>query len=257
MRTLYAIGDIHGQLGALDHALSLIAQDGGANASIIFLGDYVDRGADSRAVIDLLIDGFATRNWRGVRGNHDRMFTRFVRDAVTMDPRIKSNLTWLHPRLGGTTTLASYFDVPDHPALEDFGRDPSLKGPTEALAKQARAIIPDDHLAFLDGLPLMIEEPGLIFVHAGINPRLPLGLQDEDDLIWIRDGWLDYTGPLRTLVVHGHTALDRPQHHGNRVNLDGGAGYGRPLVPVAIETDGTVHRFFTLSASGRSPLNPV
>lgn len=257
MQTIYAVGDIHGYLGQMHRALDLIDRDGGSDAPVVFLGDYVDRGPNSRGVVETLMQGMADgRPWRALRGNHDRMFSRFVRGGVTADPMIKSGKTWLHDRLGGQTTLASYFDYTPHPEIDAFGVDPVLATATQALQEQAAMAVPEEHLVFLEGLPLTIEEPGLLFVHAGINPKVPFGMQDEEDLLWIRDGWLTYTGLLRALVVHGHTALEYPQHHGNRVNLDGGAGYGRPLVPVAIETDGQSHRLYSLDEAGRKPLLP-
>ena len=257
MRTIYAVGDSHGFIDQIDRALALIEADGGPEARIVFLGDYVDRGPDSRAVIDRLMAGLRDgRDWHPIRGNHDRMFTRFVRGGVTMDPWMTSGMTWLHDRLGGQTTLGSYFEVPDHPEIDLFGKHAVFADQTAELAKMARRHVPETHLAFLENLPLVHEEPGLFFVHAGVNPKRPLGMQDEDDLLWIRDGWLDHRGALPSLVIHGHTALDTPQHHGNRVNLDGGAGYGRPLVPVAIETDVTHHSVFALSETGRKLLAP-
>ena len=106
---IYAIGDIHGQLGQLDEALRLIEQDGGRKAKVVFLGDYTDRGPDSRGVIERLIEGVKSgRDWTVLRGNHDRMFARFVRYGSATDTRVSSGNTWLHPTLGGTTTLASY-----------------------------------------------------------------------------------------------------------------------------------------------------
>ena len=72
---LYAIGDVHGQLAQLETALSLIEKDGGAKAKTVFVGDLVDRGQDSRRVIELIMDGVAAgRNWTVLKGNHDRMF---------------------------------------------------------------------------------------------------------------------------------------------------------------------------------------
>ena len=109
MNPIYAIGDIHGQKEMLDHALALITADGGDDAQIVFLGDYTDRGPDSRAVVETLIAGRdAGRNWRFIKGNHDRFLTRFVREGREHDPRVKSGISWLNPRLGGSTTLASY-----------------------------------------------------------------------------------------------------------------------------------------------------
>jgi len=258
---LYVIADIHGFHGALDRALALIAADGGSDAPVIFLGDYVDRGPDSGRVIDRIMGGMlAGRNWRALRGNHDRMFHRFVTQGIQNDPAIKSGKGWLHPALGGPATLASYMpnlvlDHPDWPGLAAFkaegldGADPEL---IAALVRTARAIVPRSHLDWVASRPLWIEEAGHVFVHAGIRPGVPMAEQDEDDLIWIRDGWVDSTADHGFMVVHGHTALDHPRHEGNRINLDGGAGYGRPLVPAVFDGTG----WHTLTDAGRVPLTP-
>ena len=245
MTPLYAIGDIHGQKAMLDQALDLIHADGGPDAAIVFLGDYTDRGPDSRAVIDTLIDGAAKgRDWRFVKGNHDRMFTRFVRQGRQHDPRIKSGLGWLNPRLGGPATLASYglhgtpvLDRSPKDGLEHLTVFEGDGGAVDAAGLQAQAAqaVPEAHLSFLENLPLWVRTEHHLFVHAGLRLDRPLEDQDTDDLLWIRDGFLDDPTDYGPLIVHGHTALDMPQHHGNRVNLDGGAGYGRPLVPAVFE----------------------
>ncbi|MEL6610238.1 MAG: metallophosphoesterase [Pseudomonadota bacterium] len=262
MPSLYVIGDIHGQKAQLDRALGLIEADGGPDARIIFVGDYTDRGPDSRGVLDTLIEGHrAGRNWTLIRGNHDRMFTRFVIRGEVFDPKIKSMKTWLHFRLGGNTTLASYFDLEQFcadnghtvDALDAIGHDLTLDPLHKALQAAAQDAVPRAHMDFLTGLPLTHTEDGFFFVHAGINPKLPLRLQDEEDLIWIRDGWLDHRGPLPMMVVHGHTARDFPEHAGNRINADGGAAYGNDLVPVVLDGD----RVFTLGDQGRTPLTPA
>ena len=105
----YAIGDIHGQIHELDRALALITADGGLDANIVFLGDYTDRGPDSRAVFETLIEGKdAGRNWTFLKGNHDRMFEWFMDEPLRHDPYLNVELYWLHKRLGGDTTLESY-----------------------------------------------------------------------------------------------------------------------------------------------------
>lgn len=239
---LYVIGDTHGQTAFLDQALDWIHTDGGDNARIIFLGDFEDRGPDSRGVIERVMTGMAQgRPWRAVMGNHDRMFTRFLDDGTLTDSRVKTKgLDWLNPRLGGSATLASY------------GVENAASRPGDEVLAEARAAVPAAHRSFLAGLPLYIEEGPFLFVHAGILPGVPLSGQTEDDLVWIRDPFLMYSAPHPWLVVHGHTALDMPFHHGNRVNLDGGAGYGRPIYPAVFE-DGQV---WLLDEAGRLPLVP-
>ncbi len=238
---IYAIGDIHGQLDQLEHALALIGADGGPNAEIVFLGDLVDRGPDSRAVIERLMDGQAAgRNWHVLKGNHDRMFQLFARSGDQYDARILSGLGWLHPRLGGLATLASY------------GIADAAMIPVEDAWAHARTVIPEAHLDFIDAMPLYLERGRLLFVHAGIRPGVALGDQIEDDLVWIRAPFLDHAGDHPWLVVHGHTALEQPHHFGNRIDLDGGAGYGRPIHPAVFE--GT--NCWLLTDAGRHALRP-
>ncbi len=242
MEPIYAIGDIHGQKEMLDHALALIAADGGDDAKIVFLGDYTDRGPDSRAVIDTLIAGRdASRNWSFIKGNHDRLFSNFVQYGTEHDARVKSGISRLNPRLGGSATLASYgLEGVTHFAskrvnglevLEQFEGPNGWLDPA-ALQQEALRAVPVAHHDFLDALPLWHETDELLFVHAGLRPGLPVDQQDPEDLIWIRDGFLESDHDFGKLVVHGHTALDYPQHFGNRVDLDGGAGYHRPLIPA-------------------------
>ena len=245
MEKIYAIGDIHGQHDMMLDALTRIEADGGATAKVIFLGDLVDRGPDSRAVIDTLIAGRAQgRDWTALRGNHDRMFLNFLEEGALVDPRIRSREVresgrgWLHPVMGGSDTLASY------------GIDPALPAP--ALMEATRTAVPPAHYDFLRACPLYHIEGDLLFVHAGIDPALPLDWQDEDRLIWIRDPFLEYSEPFEWLVVHGHSAIEVPRHYGNRVNLDSGAGFGRPLT-AAVFDEG---RVFVLGPRGRIPLEP-
>lgn len=238
---LYAVGDIHGHKAEMDKVLEWIASDGGPEAEIVFLGDFVDRGPDSRAVIQTLIDATAAgKPWHVLRGNHDRMFCRFVDEGILHDARILSGKGYLHPALGGIETLKSY----GVDAIE--GDDPF------ELLDVAQQLVPVEHTKFLASRDLTFERDGKLFVHAGIMPGRPLEDQTEDDLVWIRGPFLEYTDPHPWLVVHGHTALDAPQHFGNRVDLDGGAGYGRPLHAAVFEGDG----IWTLSDDGRIPLLP-
>lgn len=242
---IYAIGDIHGQLDMLRGAHDLIAVDraitGDPDAQVVHLGDLVDRGPDSRTVIDVLMNGQAKgAPWLVIKGNHDRLFSRFIDNPEFHDPAILSGLHWLHPRLGGSTTLASYgvADAADRPLAE--------------VHKEALQLVPAEHLAYIDALPLQHLVADLWFVHAGIRPGLAARDQAENDLLWIRDGFLEDPRSHGPLVVHGHTALDDPQHYGNRVNIDSGAGYGRPITVVVIEG----RSVWRLTPQGRAPLRP-
>ena len=240
-RPIYVVGDVHGRLAFLEQALAWIEADGGADARIVFLGDLVDRGAEPGEVIDLLMEAQANgRPWQVIKGNHDRMFTRFMREGIVDDDRVKSGVDWLHRRLGGAETLAAYG------VTNIAGR--SLKD----VQADALVNVPEAHIAYLENLPLYVEEAGLLCVHAGIRPGVLLDQQIEDDLIWIREEFLNDTRTYPWLIVHGHTAIDMPFHYGNRVNLDGGAGYGRPIYPAVFEGSDC----WLLDEKGRLPLVP-
>lgn len=215
MTPIYAIGDIHGQRGMLDRALALIAADADAGAPVVFLGDYVDRGADSAGVLECLIAGQAAgQPWIPLMGNHDRYMRNFLNGS---GPQYPESLSWLDPRIGGRSTLKSY------------GVDVAPNRPEADIRTDALTAVPASHRAFLDRLDVMHQTPEHIFVHAGIKPGVPIDEQAEADLLWIRDRFLMDPRDHGRLVVHGHTALEGPVHYGNRLNLDGGAGYGRPL----------------------------
>jgi len=236
---VYAIGDIHGQIGMLQAAHERIAADrrrtGDMDAPVVHLGDLTDRGPDSKGVIQCLIDGVARdENWLTVKGNHDRMFAGFLDDPEYHDPCLKPEFEWLHPRLGGIETLESYGVTPDIPHAEIM-----------------RAV-PEAHRQFLKDMPLIHRFGDVAFVHAGIMPGVPLSEQTEDDLLWIRGPFHMETLPFEALIVHGHTPVDTPTHYGNRINLDTGAGYGNPLTVAVFEgTD-----CWILDGNGRTPLTP-
>ncbi|SMP06909.1 metallophosphoesterase [Shimia sagamensis] len=238
---IYAIGDIHGYLDKLEEVMDQIVADGGPDAEVVFLGDLVDRGPDSKGVIDFVLNGLKQgRNWTVLNGNHDRMFRYFMEPSPRVDMRLRPDLYWLHERLGGRETLASY-------GLH-FGAEARLS----EIHAAARATVPAEHVAFLTKLPYTEQSKGLLFVHAGIVPEVPLADQSNDDLCWIRDDFLSYLQPHPWLVVHGHTPVEHASHHGNRVNLDTGAGYGRP-VSAAVFEDG---RVWSLQPEGRQELLP-
>ncbi len=238
---VYAIGDIHGQLSELHRVLDLIEKDGGRDAKVIFLGDYTDRGPDSRAVLELLIAGQSEkRNWTFIKGNHDRMFCWFMQDPPKHEDYLPVELDWLHPRLGGDTTLASYG--------VKFSRITRLT----KVHSSARSAVPKNHIEFLENLPLTFETDALFFAHAGIRPGVPLEEQTEHDLLWIRDEFHLDPSAHPKLIVHGHTPVETATHYGNRINLDSGAGYGRPLTAAVFEET----TCWTLHANGRQLLQP-
>ena len=238
---LYAIGDIHGQLAELYRVLNLIEADGGKDAQIVFLGDYTDRGPDSCGVIDVLIEGQAQgRNWTFLKGNHDRMFEWFMQTPSRNDPYMMVELYWLHQRLGGDTTMKSY------------GVDASGRRRKKDVQADAVAAIPKGHLDFLAGLKLSHQYGDLFFAHAGIRPGVTLKQQTEEDLLWIRQEFHNHTAPHPKLIIHGHTPIDQATHHGNRINLDTGAGYGKPLTAAVFEGD----RTWVLTDQGRVSLQP-
>jgi serine/threonine protein phosphatase 1 len=240
----YAIGDIHGHLALLHQAHDLIAADQARHgaAPVVHIGDLVDRGPDSRGVIDFLRKGIAAgEDWQVLKGNHDRMFAGFMADRLWQDPGLRSDLSWLHPKLGGGATLASY------------GVANAADRPVVGVHAEALAAVPAEHVAFLNGLPTHLRREDCFFAHAGIRPGVALDRQAEDDLLWIRRLFLDEPGDHGALVVHGHTALDQATHYGNRLNIDSGAAYGGPLTAVVIEGRDAFH----LTPRGRVALVPA
>lgn len=237
---LYVIGDVHGHLDQLKAAHERIFRDGGQNALIAHVGDLIDRGPDSRGVVDYLMTGQVQgRPWIVTRGNHDRFLPHYLAQPDWVDPGLSSALHWtLHSGLGAPETLRSY------------GVDTTL--PPERMLAEARQAVPLSHRMFLASLPLYFLHPLALVVHAGIRPGVDLLDQTENDLVWIRQGFLDSSQDHGPLIVHGHTAIQTATHYGNRLNVDGGAAYGRPLCAVVIEKD-AMH---LLTDDGRLPLKP-
>jgi serine/threonine protein phosphatase 1 len=240
----YAIGDIHGHLELLHRAHALIDADKRAvrdpDAPVVHLGDLVDRGPDCAGVVRYLrqgVDGGAP--WVVLLGNHDRLMHRFVMAPDWHDPALRAGMNWLHDLIGGRATLASY----------GVTRIESL---TQAQAA-ARDHIDVEDLNFIAARPCHFSCGQVVFVHAGIRPGIPLEDQTEQDLVWIRDPFLHDTRDHGPLVVHGHTALTRPMHYRNRLNIDSGAAYGGPLTAIVIEGRDT----FALTDQGRVPLVPL
>ncbi len=241
--SVYAIGDIHGHIDKLEPVLDLIEADrasyGIPNAPVVQVGDLVDRGPESCAVIERLCDLRDTDPRLTVLlGNHDALFLGFLTSGAERDGRLRAGLTWLSPNMGGQTTLASY------------GINTKQLMP-EILA-EARARVPAHHRDFLRSLKLSAQVDDALFVHAGIRPGIPINMQDPEDLYWIRQEFLTDASDHGALVVHGHTPVKRVEHHGNRLAIDTGAAFGGPLSAVVIEE----RRVFLLTANGRQEVTP-
>lgn len=237
----YAIGDIHGQIDLLRGAHALIAQDMADHgpAPVVHVGDLVDRGPDSAGVIELLRTGIAEgQDWIVLKGNHDRMFAGFLDDPTWRDPGLKAEHSYLHPKIGGAGTLVSY------------GVANPADRPVAKVHADAVAAVPQAHRDFIHARPVSFRRGECFFCHAGVRDTQPLSAQSEQDLCWIRKGFLEVEGSFGPLIVHGHTAIDRATHYGNRVNLDSSAAYGGPLSAVAI----VGREVFLLTPEGRRPL---
>lgn len=242
---IYAIGDIHGYLGELERAHRLIATDraqvGDARAQVVHVGDLCDRGPDTKGVIDFLIEGQKRAEpWITLKGNHDRVMQYFLGKQPRLDPYMLVGWTWFSEGVGGVETLASY------------GIEIARKERLFELHARAREAVPKAHRAFLKGLRTSYETDAHIFAHAGIRPGVPMARQTETDLLWIRREFHDDPRDHGKLVVHGHTTVKAVTHYGNRLNIDTGAGYGRPISAVVIEG----RKVWRLTEQGRVRVKP-
>jgi serine/threonine protein phosphatase 1 len=217
---LYAIGDVHGCLDALIELHRAIAADLSARPAadwrIIHLGDYVDRGADSRGVIDFLLTRTAEEpSILCLRGNHDEMFAC----ALGGEPRAVE--LWLIN--GGGETLESY-GVPLTRFLDD----------TRA-GQGACDAVPKPHRDFLGGLATSARFGDYYFVHAGIDPSRALDAQLPGDQLWIREPFLTSSDAFEAVIVHGHTPVRRVAVRPNRIGIDTGAVFGGALTCLVLE----------------------
>jgi serine/threonine protein phosphatase 1 len=225
---VYAIGDIHGRRDLLDELHGSIIADArhtkARQKAVVYIGDYVDRGDDSRGVIERLqatpLAGFHNVH---IIGNHEDILLRFLEDP-TVAPLWLAN--------GGDATLYSYgVDWRQHVQDDDF----------EPLRLAFRAAIPSSHLRFLRGLSLSHIAGDYMFVHAGIRPGREVDKQDPEDLMWIRDEFLGSDADHGKVVVHGHSISSEPQMRDNRIGIDTGAFATGKLTCLVLE--GTARRF--------------
>jgi serine/threonine protein phosphatase 1 len=226
---VYAIGDIHGHLAALDAMHEAISMDLLArppeSAHIVYLGDYIDRGPDGRGVIERLIE----RRDRGdgipktfLKGNHEAAVFEFMDDPLGSD--------WL--KYGGMDTLASY-GIRFESAI-------ALPAEAERAAEFMREAIPRAHFEFLQALSLSLVIGDYFFAHAGVDPAKPLDRQSERDLTCIRQPFLSWHEspvfrPLSHRVVHGHSVSEAPVIRPHRIGVDTGHFAGGPLSAAVLE----------------------
>jgi serine/threonine protein phosphatase 1 len=219
---LYAIGDIHGRLDLLDRLIDEIDRDAkehGANSLTVTLGDYIDRGPDSRGVLDRLLSNPFPGDYVALKGNHEALLQAFLENPAT-------GAQWRH--LGGLETLRS-FGILVGPLMRGQNYDQA--------AEQLRAALSPEHRKFLASLKTSLTVGRYFLCHAGIRPGVSLERQSEEDLLWIRDEFLNSTMDFGKIVVHGHTPTAKQQVLANRINLDTGAFASGRLTCAVLENE--------------------
>jgi serine/threonine protein phosphatase 1 len=228
---VYAIGDIHGRHDLLLKVENAIVKDASRLAGrklIITLGDYIDRGPSSAQVVSHLM-GPPPENFDRIclTGNHEIMMLDYIDGRISFSD-------WM--RMGAGALLSSYgLDAEHLPLIFPTA------GKLDAFIRQS---LPRPHIDFMRSLPILVDTPDVLFVHAGIDPRLPIGQQNDDDLVFIRNRFLESREPLPKLIVHGHTPGDAPDIRDMRLNLDTGA-FKTDRLTVARLWRGQVHLFST------------
>ena len=223
---VYAIGDIHGQAALLDELLGMIERDGMGRPEtkvLVFIGDYVDRGTDSKGVIEQLVNLQADFTGHFLRGNHDQALLDFLANPNSFP---------IWKDYGAEETLASYGVA--SPASDE---EAALRQTRDSLRKA----LPAHHLRFFETLKLSETIGDYFFAHAGVRPGTPLDRQEERDLMWIRDEFLNSRSDFGKIIVHGHTPANAPVMRPNRIGIDTGAYLTGRLTALVLE--GTRRRF--------------
>lgn len=217
---IYAIGDLHGCLRELDKLLSDVEKDaGGRPYRLVFLGDYINRGPNSKGVIDRLVE-LQKRDWEYppvfLKGNHDDGLLRITYPDYKWSLfRMRSDKA-VYERFmkhGGNETFMSYKANPMQ-ARNHFEGAASL-----------REMMPAQHRKFLEGLTLSFQTETHFFCHAGVDFSRPLDKQTPRDLMWARDAFVRSAQCADKIIVHGHTIAHdfKPHVHPNRIGVDTGA----------------------------------
>lgn len=207
---IYAIGDVHGCYRQLIELLDRIGQDNAdrsseATPNIIFLGDMIDRGPDSAKVIDKVIELTEDNtNVFALKGNHEQVFCDIAGgDLMVVDD-------WL--RMGGRATLRSYGIDPDW-----------AKTNKHHLPDRLSEAVPQSHVSWMSQLPLTARSNDYFFCHAGVRPGVRLSRQRNQDLLWIRQEFLEDNRPHGAVIVHGHSIESNVVVKHNRIGVDTGA----------------------------------
>ena len=221
---VYAIGDIHGRADLLALLLAEIESDSARSKdakrrTLVFLGDYIDRGHDSRRVVDMVLDDLpAGCDAHFLKGNHEAIMLDFLDDPSYLGH-------WLAN--GADATFRSYgLDVAE---LVGRGAAP------EVWRRAFLASLPETHRDFFEALELAVSFGDYFFVHAGVRPGVPLEAQDPNDMIWIRGPFLQSEDDFGKIVVHGHTPGRDPVIRANRIGIDTGAVFTDRLTALRLE----------------------
>lgn len=226
-RVGFAIGDVHGRADLLERMLERISdlsqRAGAGRPIVIFLGDYIDRGPESRAVVDLILGPrLAHCELRCLKGNHEAAMLDFLEQPL-------KHRAWLGH--GGLETLVSYGVYP----LPSLG---ARSADIEAAAASLRRAMPPSHRAFFAGLERYVVYGDYAFVHAGVDAERPLDAQSDSDLFWSRQRFLESDKAASHVIVHGHTPCAEPYRDQRRIGLDTGAYFSGRLSAVELEGEG-------------------
>jgi len=222
-KRVYAIGDVHGCHSLLVELLNKIDKDNAkrdpADTEIIFLGDLVDRGPDSCAVLDLCIDlKNAGKAVRFLMGNHEEVYLEALTER-------KAKIMRFFLRIGGTETLLSY----------DILKSDFMKMDIEELCAFIPQLVPQEHLDFMEGFDDHIMIGDYMFVHAGVKPGVALDEQEAKHLRWIREDFIHHKGSHGKIIVFGHTIFDEVREKHSHIGIDTGAYKNGVLTALALE----------------------
>ncbi len=218
---VYAIGDVHGRIDLLDALLARIERDSArrprGDVLVLLLGDLIDRGPDSAAVVRRAMRPLGWARLQTLKGNHEAAML----DALDGDRRMLA----IWRRNGGDA------------ALRSWGFDPALLDDTDAgdIADLLHRAIPSAERAFIARCPLSLRLGDYFFVHAGVRPGVRLEQQSEQDMLWIREEFLGSTRSHGAVVVHGHSITEAVEDLPNRIGIDTGAYASGRLTAIGIE----------------------